>query len=360
MKILVIGKFYAEGFALHIEDALSVMGHEVFRFEPGMRSRNTGGILTKRLTQVRSVFHEACSNLPTVQRMRARRISAVAKSSNADVVLACHDFLSPEEIKILKRESRAFVVLWYPDHVGVFGRSFFLNGAYDALFFKDPYIVWYLRQKTSLPVFYLPECFNPQSLSEVELTDKDIEKYGCDITTAGNMYPYRGAFFEQLRGYNVKMWGNPPPLWMDTSRIQEFLQNRFVADTEKVKAFRAAKIVINSLQPGEIWGVNVRAFEIAGACGFQLIDWRPGLEQLFEDGTEIVSFRGIEDLKKKIDYFLNDDEHRLSIARKGRTRALQDHTYKKRLKILLDTVIGDSNGFKMPENPYEDFKQLRM
>jgi spore maturation protein CgeB len=231
----------------------------------------------------------------------------------------------------------------------VFGRSFFLNGGYDALFFKDPYVVWYMKQKTSLPVYYLPECFNPNSLKEIALSEEDVDRYGCDITTVGNIYPYRGAFFEQLKEYNLKIWGNPPPLWMDISRIKGFLQNRFVADAEKVKAFRSAKIVINSLQPAEIWGVNARAFEIAGAGGFQLIDWRPGLDHLFEDESEIVSFRGIEDLKKKINFFLNEDELRINIAQRGRSRALMEHTYEKRLQTLLATVTGNMHGFPMPK-----------
>jgi spore maturation protein CgeB len=349
MKILVIGKFYKEGFALHIEEALRHLGHEVFRYEPGLKYSSTSGVLIKRWNQVRSVFYEGFSNFSLFQRLRVKKmVDAVAKV-NPEIIIVIHDFLLPEEIKILKRETCASIVLWYPDHIGMFGRSFFLNGGYDALFFKDPYVVWYMKQKTSLPVYYLPECFNPNSLKEIELSEEDVDRYGCDITTAGNIYPYRGAFFEQLKEYNLKIWGNPPPLWMDISRIKGFLQNRFVADAEKVKAFRAAKIVINSLQPAEIWGVNARAFEIAGAGGFQLIDWRPGLDHLFEDESEIVSFRGIEDLKKKINFFLNEDELRINIAQRGRSRALMEHTYEKRLQTLLGTVTGNMHGFPMPK-----------
>ena len=48
MNILVIGKFYNEGFALHIVETLSAMRHAVRRFEPGFRSGRIGGRVYKQ------------------------------------------------------------------------------------------------------------------------------------------------------------------------------------------------------------------------------------------------------------------------------------------------------------------------
>lgn len=38
MNILVIGKFYTKGFALHIAEITRTIGHFVRRFEPGQSS----------------------------------------------------------------------------------------------------------------------------------------------------------------------------------------------------------------------------------------------------------------------------------------------------------------------------------
>ena len=57
MSIHVIGKFYTEGFALHISETLSAMGHAVRRFEPGYKSNRIGGRIGHRLDQVRGVIH---------------------------------------------------------------------------------------------------------------------------------------------------------------------------------------------------------------------------------------------------------------------------------------------------------------
>ena len=115
-------------------------------------------------------------------------------------------------------------------------------------------------------------------------------------------------------------------------------------------AFLGAKIVVNNLHFGEIWGLNVRAFEAAGIGAFQMIDWRSGLDQLFEDGKEIVSFRNMDDLRDKVDYWLNHPQERLEIANAGKRRAHAEHTYHLRLSLLLDSLAQRANGFPMPRS----------
>jgi len=352
MNILVIGKFYTEGFALHIAETLQAMGHEVIRFEPGVKYGNHGGIVATRWRQVKSAFYELARKLPSIQGLQTNRLLRMAGQDKIQLTMVCYDFLLPNEVQILKKITKAPIVLWFPDHIANFQKMCFLNADYDALFFKDPYITHVLGRNLRKPVFYLPECCNPHCHKFVELSKEDANTYGCEITTAGNMHSYRAAFFSQLNDYRVKLWGNSPPLWMDISGVKGMMQNQSVFNEDKSKAFRAAKIVINNLQPAEIWGVNVRTFEIAAAGGFQLIDWRPGLAQLFVDGEELVSFKNMDDLKNKIDYYLNHEQERLRIAEQGMHRAHQDHTYEKRLKILLETVFNGAHGFPMPDIPF--------
>ena len=59
MNILVIGKFYSEGFALHIAETLTTMGHSVRRFEPGFKLARIGGRFWHRFDQVRGVIHSS-------------------------------------------------------------------------------------------------------------------------------------------------------------------------------------------------------------------------------------------------------------------------------------------------------------
>jgi spore maturation protein CgeB len=349
MNILVIGKFYPEGFALHIAESLSDLGHAVRRFEPGFGFGSVGGPIGRRLNQVRGVIHSSTDNLPSVRARRMRKLWQTAEIAPLDGVIVCHDFLWPKEVAELKERTGAQVSMWFPDALVNFGRGYFMNAPYDALFFKDPFIIRALSDVLKSPVYYLPECFNPKQhwLAEKELKKND-PAYECDITTAGNQHSWRVACYRHLHDYRVKLWGNPPPLWMPSGPVGNMYQGRAVFNHEKARAFRGAKIVVNNLHYGEIWGVNVRCFEAAGAGAFQIVDWRPSLSHLFEDGKELISYRGMADLRKKIGEWLPREDERRAIGEAGMRRAHAEHTYSIRLELLLNTLGGSARGFPVP------------
>ncbi len=349
MNFLIIGKFYEEGFARHIAETLSAMGHNAKRFEPGYRGINMSGRFPHRLNQAGAVLYETSNSIPAFREKRMRRLWQEVDAGPLDIIITCHDFLWPSEVAELKKRSKAAVVMWFPDALVNFGRSYFMAAPYDALFFKDPFIVRRLGAVLQVPVHYLPECFNPENH---QITDEGppSEEYLCDVTTAGNSHPWRMAHLQQLDDLNIKLWGPPAPLWLPANSDANMHQGRSVQNADKARAFRGAKIALNNLHYGEIWGLNVRAFEIAGIGAFQMIDWRPGLEQLFRDGHELVSFRGIKDLEQKICYWLPREEERKEISEKGKIRAYAEHSYSHRLELLISTIGGQSSGFPIPEN----------
>lgn len=350
MNILVIGKFYSEGFALHIAETLAAMCHAVRRFEPGIRSDWIGGKTGYRIDKVRRVLFETTDNLPTIRARRMKALWRVAEQGPLDAVIVCHDFLWPREVFELKRRTGAVVAMWFPDHISNFAKGYFMNAPYDGVFFKDPYIVKVLSGVVSSPVYFLPECFNPDRHL---LPDEEVsaEEYRCDITTAGNFHSWRVAVFRHLADYDVKLWGNPPPLWMPTGPVNAMHQGRVVLNEDKARAFLGAKILLNNLSYQEIWGLNARAFEAAGIGAFQIVDWRPYIEQLFVDGKELVTFKSMEELKRLIDFYLPREEERRAIAEAGKRRALAEHTYQHRLDLLLDTLDGSMQGYAMPQIP---------
>lgn len=348
MRILVIGKFYTEGFALHIAETLDAMEHDVRRFEPGLRAKPPQGNLGRRLAQVHGALYSNSDSLPFVRARRIRDLWSVAEQESLDLVIVCHDFLWPEEVAELKRRTGALVAMWFPDALANFGRAYFMTASYDGLFFKDPYIVYAMKDVLRSPVYYLPECFNPLRhwLPEGEIGNDP--RYECDITTAGNQHSWRVAFFSHLKEYDVKIWGNRAPLWMSSGQLGGMYQGRGVYNEEKVRAFRGAKIVLNNLHVSEVWGVNARTFEAAGAGAFQLVNHRPGISQLFSEPNELVTFRDIFDLKQKLDYWLPRDDERRAIASAASARAHRDHTYAKRLDLMLNTMSGAKSGFPLP------------
>ncbi len=74
-----------------------------------------------------------------------------------------------------------------------------------------------------------------------------------------------------------------------------------------------------------IKGCKGRPIEVALCGGFVLSEYAPGIEEMFEIGKEIDVFHTQEELKDKIKYYLENEEEREEIARRGHERALRDY-----------------------------------
>lgn len=341
MNITVIGKFYTEGFALHIAETLQCLSHNVAKIDPGIKPLSAKTSFGHRINQLTELIYQTSGGIPLLRARRSHRLLLEIYKSEPEVIIVCHDFLTPNEVASIKRHTNAIIVMWFPDSMANFGRAYFMNAKYDALFFKDPYLVRILSQILWSPVFYLPECFNPfrHSLLGANLEALEAKFPGnIDLAIAGNQHSWRVAFYKHLADFDVKVWGNPPPLWMPENGLASMFQGKSIFNQDKAFVFNKAKIVVNNLLYSEIEGVNARCFEVAGAGGFQIIDFRKSLHGLFQERKEIISFSGISDLREKINYWLPRNDERKEIASASFRRALQEHTYQHRLNEIFSVI----------------------
>lgn len=345
MKVLVLGGTAPDSFSSHIVETLRAMGHSpvLHDYIPRFRPWSIADRAREILLDLRKVS-------PRLSRALARRVaSACERSGPFDLVLSVYDYLTPAEVRDVRKAARAPVVLWFPDAVLNIGRGYFIGNDYDAVFLKDPYMVRLFRDMTGLRAHYLPECFNPERHRAPSLTAEDEERFGCDVATAANLYMFRAEVFRQLSDYRVRIWGSPPPPWVDLRNLAGAVTGQYVVNEAKAKALLAAKIVVNTHHPSEIWGTNVRTFEVAGSGAFLLCEYRPAIPFLFEEGREIVTFRSAAELREKVSWYLARDEERKAIAERGRRRAESEHTYRHRLETLLRCALEGGDGHPMPE-----------
>ena len=118
---------------------------------------------------------------------------------------------------------------------------------------------------------------------------------------------------------------------------------------EWIKIFTASKILFHSHYREPIgmmphYQANPRVFE-ALACGILLvIEKQKDVLSLFEAGKHLVVFEDVEDLSAKVLYYLNNEDERKRIAENGRREVLEKHTYRHRVKAILDIVeLGERN-----------------
>ena len=83
---------------------------------------------------------------------------------------------------------------------------------------------------------------------------------------------------------------------------------------------------------------NLRLFEGTGIGGCLLTDTGENINDLFEPGKEIVTYRSVDEAVEKVTYLLDHEDEREEIARAGQKRTLKDHTIFHRCQ-LIDNVI---------------------
>ena len=66
-----------------------------------------------------------------------------------------------------------------------------------------------------------------------------------------------------------------------------------------------------------------------------ITDWKANIHEMFEPGKEVITYRTTEECAELVQYYLDHDDERETIARAGQERTLHEHTYHHRMQELL-------------------------
>ena len=91
-------------------------------------------------------------------------------------------------------------------------------------------------------------------------------------------------------------------------------------------------------------GTNMRTFEAAAYGIPQLVEYREGLETLFEPEREIAVYRTPDELPARVEALLADPEAASTMARRARERALREHSYRRRVAQMLADLVPVAEG----------------
>ncbi len=303
----------------------------------GSIGNRLGHVWGGRLEEATKLLSRAVFREPLA--LSEARLLKVAAEFAPDLVLVTSiGDLRPNVVAGLRsgnRNARVFGV--FSDAMVNFGRGYFFAADYEALFFKDHYIIDKLRTKLGWKhAYYLPQACDRQLHRPIELTAEDIATYGCDIALAGNPYLFRNESLRPLIGRNMKVWGPPPPAWVKHPATVHFT-GRYVSGPEKCKAMLATKIALNQNHYAEIAGTNKRTFEVAAIGAFQLTD-TPALRDVFDPDTEVAWFDTQQELLDQIEHFLGAPEQRAAMAARAQVRAHAEHTYEHRWTAHLEKL----------------------
>jgi hypothetical protein len=111
---------------------------------------------------------------------------------------------------------------------------------------------------------------------------------------------------------------------------------------EMYRAFGAHAVTLNMhIDTAGAEGGNLRTFEAPGTGSCLLTDGRGDIEDIFVDGTEVVTYATPEECAERAAWLLAHPAEARAIGLAGQRRALRDHTYRNRAEEL-DRIVADS------------------
>lgn len=98
--------------------------------------------------------------------------------------------------------------------------------------------------------------------------------------------------------------------------------------------FRQSKINLNFTIPNIKSGIPLRVWDVLAAGGFLMTNYQAELPYYFEEGKELVCFDGVDDLCEKVEYYLENEEERMEIAKNGYEKVRHHHSYRHRISEM--------------------------
>jgi Glycosyl transferases group 1/DUF based on E. rectale Gene description (DUF3880) len=143
-------------------------------------------------------------------------------------------------------------------------------------------------------------------------------------------------YVAELADLGIDAWGDEG--WENAAAHGVRYRGPAKHDSELPRIYNASTINldIGRIYQGDI--VTMRVFDILACGGFVLAEHNEALEELFDVGFEIESYRTLAELREKVSYYLENPDQASAIAARGRTAVLGRHRIDDRVRMMLGRV----------------------
>lgn len=204
--------------------------------------------------------------------------------------------------------------------------------------------------------FILPALINryDQSLN-LDITGQILQQTGVELTHLDYLSDFERVVYhlaKEISGryrrqvisrlgakFGVDVYGDEGWKQVDPtgSQVRFRGQARHYLDLHRI--YRLSRINLNFTRTyvGDK-ALPVRVFDVLGAGGFLVTNYKQDLDRLFVPGKDMVVFRDEQELFEVIGYYLQHEEERRTIIMSGLSRVRENHTFQHRAKEIWDLV----------------------
>lgn len=207
---------------------------------------------------------------------------------------------------------------------------------FDVVFCASKLYFENIKEAVRIPCFYLPQATDSDVFKPFE---RDLIK-DIDILFVGNNNYHNDKnikcrqiiqdLLDTGKQYKLYVVGKGWDGYLD----ERYIKADFI-DWEKLpQLYTRAKIILNDHRKAmkQFGFINNRTFDLAALKAFQISDYVKGMEEL-----GIVTYKSPEDLREKLDYFLQNEEQRQRIANINH-ELCKDFSFTGAVRKILDVV----------------------
>ena len=204
--------------------------------------------------------------------------------------------------------------------------------SYDAVFISSHEYANKIGKKVYTKVYPLLQCSDPEVFYPQE--DDDCRH---DILFVGIGRDNREIMEDILKtDFPVSVYGKH---W-DEKIDEKYVCGEFIPNEELHKYYSSCKILLNDhWRDMREWDFpSNRLFDALLCEALVISDNIPSASTVFEDC--IVTYDCVDDLRSKVEYYMNNPSEREKLGKKGRELVLKNHTFDNRVDFIIK-VLGE-------------------
>ena len=202
---------------------------------------------------------------------------------------------------------------------------------YDYVFIASEKYADKIKSKVNTNVNALLQCTDPDVFYPERNMDISEDILFVGVTRG----VYRKIIKDTLKtDYDVSIYGMGWEEFID----EKYIKGYFIPNNELHKYYSSCKILLNDHWKDMVYEdfPSNRLFDALSCGAFVISDNIPSAKDLFKGS--IVTYNNVEELNKKIKFYLTHEEERRKIAKKGQKIVLENHTFDHRIKKILSVL----------------------
>ena len=146
----------------------------------------------------------------------------------------------------------------------------------------------------------------------------------------------RLTYAANLGRFGLHVWGDPG--WERVAAHGVSYRGAAAHARELTRIYCASEV---NLDVGRLYQSDIatmRVYDILACGGFALVEHSPALEEVFEVGVEVESYRDLDELTRKLEHYLAHPASARAVAARGWAAVRERHTFELRVAHMLASL----------------------